>query len=358
MNKLFSVNRAVEYDSLRSIFENHIFFSEGKVGYIIFSDTLENVTAEVADSYVEKGYHVGFLTDTSDAAQAYAVPNASFRVYLRGLSSPVDNLQKMMSHPSLLISTDIGLTGDFQDFGLNWFVGITRYLKIAYQANITGYIPNEICNLKLTHSLGGEIDFTQMGLVGEIPKDIGKMGNIVSINLPNNNLTGIIPPEIGDLSGLVGLTLSSNNLSGSIPRKIGNLSNLSVLSLRQNYTISGTIPVELGNCTKLNSLSLHRNALSDYEKGAISINQNLLTTVSIYEQSGTSTATGLPSTAIDNIIIDMADCVLVNGQENGTLNVSYNYPPTSASITDAIERFGNISAKAFLESKGWTVTHS
>ena len=354
--KLFSINRAVEFATLRSKLEGHIFFSTGKVGYIIFSDTLVNVTAVVADAYLAKGYHVGFLTDITDAAHAYACPNATFRAYLRALATPVNNLQKMIAYTSLLISTNIGLTGNIQDFGLHWFVGITRYFHIYTQPTLAGFIPNEISNLILNNATSS-LRISGTLVEGEIPKDIGNMIDLTSLQLLSNKLTGLIPEGLGNLTKLTLLSLYSNQLSGSIPRTLGNLINVTQMLMQTNQ-LSGTIPVELGGLVKMTTLRLDSNNLSDYEQGAISTTQNVLNDVNVSKQSGESAFSGLPSIAVDKIIIDMADNVLVNNQLNGTLNVSGNFAPSAVSVTDAIARFGNISAKAFLESKGWTVTHS
>lgn len=355
-NLLFSVNRAVGFNTLRSQFEKHIFFSPDKVGYIIFSDTLENVTAEVADSYVAQGYHVGFLTDTSDEAHAYAVPNASFRAYLRSLATPINNLQKMINAAAIYIASNIGLSGDIRGFGLNYFVSITRYLVIINNPGITGSIPVEICNLDLTAS-DSSLRLYGSSFNGSIPHEIGNLINITDIRIFNSGLSGLLPFSIFNLTKLTYLSLYSNALTGSLPPQIGNLTNLKELKLANNQ-LSGIIPSELASCVALTSLELHVNNFTGYEAGAISTGMTALKGVYMMTQMGSSTSTGLPSTAVDQVIIDVADCVLVNNTLNGVVNVSQNFPATAASISDAIARFGGISAKAFLLSKGWAVTHS
>ncbi len=86
-------------------------------------------------------------------------------------------------------------------------------------------------------------------------------GNVVSLNLRENNLTGSIPPEIGSLVNLNILNLMMNTLTGSIPMEIGNLTNLTELYLGSNE-LTGTIPPELGNLPALNILDLHVNYLT------------------------------------------------------------------------------------------------
>ena len=59
-------------------------------------------------------------------------------------------------------------------------------------------------------------------------------GNIIAINLSNNNLSGSIPSEIGDLTNLTSLNLSENNLVGSIPPSFANLTNLTQFDISDN----------------------------------------------------------------------------------------------------------------------------
>ena len=80
--------------ALRTLFEPSVYLSDDKVGYIMFSETLANITSTIADGYVSGGYHIGFLDDNEDAAQAYAVPNSSFRTLLRAKTPTIDTLCK------------------------------------------------------------------------------------------------------------------------------------------------------------------------------------------------------------------------------------------------------------------------
>ena len=67
-------------------------------------------------------------------------------------------------------------------------------------------------------------------------------GRVVSLVLIENRLVGSIPPELGKLTNLVTLNLSNdyttrydrNRLSGPIPAELGNLSNLVTLNLEGN----------------------------------------------------------------------------------------------------------------------------
>ncbi|KAF7127894.1 hypothetical protein RHSIM_Rhsim11G0113500 [Rhododendron simsii] len=116
-----------------------------------------------------------------------------------------------------------------------------------------------------------------MGLIGQLPGDIGQLLELQMLDLSYNNgltgpltpigsltkltylalvscsFSGPIPDMIGSLQQLFYLDLNSNNFSGSIPPSIGNLSNLYVLDLTNN-SLSGTIPVSSGTAPGLDKL--------------------------------------------------------------------------------------------------------
>ena len=60
-------------------------------------------------------------------------------------------------------------------------------------------------------------------LLGEIPKEIGKLINLQMLYLFNNQLTGEIPKEIGKLINLRELNLSNNLFLGEIPKEVQEL---------------------------------------------------------------------------------------------------------------------------------------
>ncbi|XP_058745143.1 receptor-like protein EIX2 [Vicia villosa] len=86
------------------------------------------------------------------------------------------------------------------------------------------------------------IDLSSNQLMGDIPKEIGNLIELVSLNLSNNNLTGEITSEIGRLTSLEFLDLSRNHLYGLIPSSLTQIDRLTMLDLSDN-NLSGRIPI-------------------------------------------------------------------------------------------------------------------
>ena len=114
-----------------------------------------------------------------------------------------------------------------------------------------------------------ELDLSDNNLRGPILADLGQLASLKRLLLNRNEMTGTIPPELGALSNLESLVVDTNNLSGTIPPELGNLSQLYWLSLSKSNRssgesggLTGAIPTELGNLSKLGILYLSGNELS------------------------------------------------------------------------------------------------
>ncbi|KAE9596246.1 hypothetical protein Lal_00048720 [Lupinus albus] len=149
--------------------------------------------------------------------------------------------------------TNLGLRGNIPKE-----IGELRSLKyLLFGSNrFYGSIPSTIG--MLTNLV--ELDLSQNSLSGTIPS-ITNFINLEKLWLFNNSLSGPIPEELGKLHALTTIKLLNNNLSGPIPSSIGNLVNLTTLQLTNN-SLSGSIPPILGNLTKLVYLSMANNRLS------------------------------------------------------------------------------------------------
>ncbi|WP_419858193.1 leucine-rich repeat domain-containing protein [Candidatus Palauibacter irciniicola] len=122
---------------------------------------------------------------------------------------------------------------------------------------LTGPLPRTLG--ALSHL--GTLNLSGNSLTGPIPPELGRLAALDTLDLGLNALTGPIPPELGDLSHLKVLRLPENGLTGPIPRELGRLAQLEELQLREN-SLAGAIPPELGNLPNLRELYLTRNELT------------------------------------------------------------------------------------------------
>ncbi|CBI18841.3 unnamed protein product, partial [Vitis vinifera] len=90
------------------------------------------------------------------------------------------------------------------------------------------------------------------GITGEIPKELGYLSNLTTLDLENNRLTGEIPSNLGNLKKLQFLILNQNNLTGTIPKSLSSIhQSLINLQLASN-DLSGQIPEDLFQVPKYN----------------------------------------------------------------------------------------------------------
>lgn len=88
--------------------------------------------------------------------------------------------------------------------------------------------------------------------------------SVTMLNLSNNNLVGEIPKEIGMLDDLMMLKLSGNHLRGSVPEELSSISKLLELDLSNNE-LSGTLPSFLFNkLLTTRTLKLNNNDFEGY----------------------------------------------------------------------------------------------
>ncbi|XP_078150625.1 receptor-like protein EIX2 [Carex rostrata] len=88
------------------------------------------------------------------------------------------------------------------------------------------------------------IDLSSNKLIGNIPKNIGRMNWLTTLNLSNNHLSGAIPNSISNLHQLESLDLSHNSLIGEIPRALIELTFLTSFSVAYNNLSGPTLGVE------------------------------------------------------------------------------------------------------------------
>ncbi|KAF3641195.1 putative LRR receptor-like serine/threonine-protein kinase EFR-like [Capsicum annuum] len=122
--------------------------------------------------------------------------------------------------------------------------------------NFHGNLPQEMTHLHRLKFLG--LSFNSFS--GEVPSWFGLLHQLQVLNLGNNSFTGSIPSSFSNISTLETLNLNFNSIDGQIPKVIGSLINLRVLKLGGNKLI-GFIPTSLLNASRLERLELSSNSL-------------------------------------------------------------------------------------------------
>nr|XP_017227679.1 PREDICTED: probable LRR receptor-like serine/threonine-protein kinase At3g47570 [Daucus carota subsp. sativus] len=187
-----------------------------------------------------------------------SIVNASnliiFDIQHNSITGPIPN--NLGSLPNLewlgLGSNLLGLN-DWNFF--NSLVNCTRLKTLSLDTNgLTGELPSSIANLSATME---NLYMYSNHIRGSIPHGIGKLVNLINLNLGDNFLTGSIPQSIGRLSKLGVLVLSENNIVRAIPTSISNMTRLSYLYIQDNL-LQGSIPTPLFNIT-LEELYLSNN---------------------------------------------------------------------------------------------------
>ena len=79
------------------------------------------------------------------------------------------------------------------------------------------------------------------GLVGPIPRSLGRLEQLFILTLAGNSLSRRIPAEIGQLRRLRDLYLDDNELSGPLPAAMGGMAGLRSLGVSGN-DLSGPVP--------------------------------------------------------------------------------------------------------------------
>lgn len=106
-----------------------------------------------------------------------------------------------------------------------------------------------------------QINLPNNNLKGKIPNifDAPIFEDLIYLNLSNNGLTGELPPSLKSLLKLTYLDLSQNDLEGEMPDWIGDFSELTTLWL--SYNRFSSIHPNIGNLFNLRNLFLNSNEL-------------------------------------------------------------------------------------------------
>ncbi|KAF3682030.1 putative LRR receptor-like serine/threonine-protein kinase-like [Capsicum annuum] len=169
-------------------------------------------------------------------------------------------------------------------------------------------------------------------LFGPIPPELGKLTNLVHLNLSNNQISGSIPFKVGKMKSLEVLTLGSNNLSGPVPTSLGDLTRHKILYLYSNQ-LSGPIPSELENLENLTDLDLSANQLS----GSIPITLGDLTELKILNH-GLNNLSGPILSELGNLK-NLTALSLSYNQLSGSIPITLDGKALYRDILNATEEF-------------------
>lgn len=135
---------------------------------------------------------------------------------------------------------------------LKWSMPELRMLNMA-RNRFSGKLPDWFGSKKLEN-----LDLSENGFSGNIPKNIGKIPELVELKFSQNKLSGEIPYEISLCKKLVSIDLSHNQLTGKIPASLSDMPVLGFLDLSVNQLI-GEIPKRLGNVGSLVQVNVSYN---------------------------------------------------------------------------------------------------
>jgi hypothetical protein len=121
-----------------------------------------------------------------------------------------------------------------------------------YNNNVNGILGSDFSQLTALTALTMSLN----GMKGSLPTELGNLGALTILSLDSNQLTGAIPSELGRLSVLSELHLGNNQLSGTFPTWIGQLQYLNTLNMLNNTFTPHSIPTEIGLLTNLQNLVL------------------------------------------------------------------------------------------------------
>ncbi|MBT0813062.1 hypothetical protein KIH41_17370 [Litoribacter ruber] len=122
--------------------------------------------------------------------------------------------------------------------------------------NLEGPIPDSFGDLIHLEFL----DISDNKISGNFPESMQNLTKLEELSAIKARLTGELPDIFANMTSLYVLDLDSNNLSGAIPKSIGNTALQSLYLNNNNF--SGSIPGSIGRLTDLDSLVLSFNSLS------------------------------------------------------------------------------------------------
>eukprot|EP00980_Cylindrotheca_fusiformis_P007642 scaffold1605_cov141-Cylindrotheca_fusiformis.AAC.5 len=178
---------------------------------------------------------------------------------------------------------------------------------------VSGQIPEELALLSgLTRlSLRSE-GAAASSVSGSLPESIGRLGNLETIRLNENNIGGVLPTSIGGLSNVRVFLLSGNSIRGSIPSEIG-LTGGNTFNFDRNK-LSGKLPNELFAMGTLTAVNFEENTLTGTIPTQIGLNPALN-----FVNFASNTLSGTIPSEIGKLVTAKAGINLSSNELSGTL---------------------------------------
>ncbi|KAK3152568.1 hypothetical protein QOZ80_2BG0160810 [Eleusine coracana subsp. coracana] len=159
--------------------------------------------------------------------------------------------------------------------------------------NLSGVLPDEVVNLTYLRHLDLSRNFIQgpipaswanlpvlnMSLQGNrisgtLPRELGRIPMLKSIQLEGNLIEGPIPPELGNIISLERFFISANNITGELPSTFSKLTNMTDFRIDGN-NISGKIPSFIKNWQRVNRIDMQGTLMRGPIPPEISLLKNL-----------------------------------------------------------------------------------
>ena len=345
-------------------------------GIIVFNDTFENIGATIADYYKDKGYHVAFWDDDSDAALAYLYKGSTpFHNATAVTVTPADDRLTFASAHGLITNHKVYLTGDAAPAGstldIDYFCNRVNDTQIRLSdgvggsaINLTDAGTNVKVNTRTQFEAMKSIFSSKLKKVKTItnedsddfnaqyhPFNVNMSETFVkymqwyygtdTLDLQYSKLTGTIPIEMRTTSQLLMCQLQYNSLTGGLANLLGNRkmttlrvyynsfnedlpSNIGDLYLLTSFeimfnTFTGSIPRSIGKMTALVTFSIYNNLLS----GAIPVELGqciAMQRIRAYNNSFTDYEAGAISTGMTSLIeVRFDGCALSSDAVNRIL---------------------------------------
>ena len=135
---------------------------------------------------------------------------------------------------------------------------LTSLLSLSlWGSGLHGTLPRAVGSMSVLQT----VDVDETDLSGTIPPISSQ--SLVHLFLYKTKLSGTVPRGVSDSRGLISLSLSNTKISGTLSEDIGRMSSLALLHL-QKSAITGSLPLALDQMSALQCLSVSDTSINGY----------------------------------------------------------------------------------------------